>query len=138
MSAIVPTTTHKTKKRQRSQPNTNSISNPPKKKRRWDIKDRSYINSTAEKICQKLEFLEVAKIPVSPLKLLAVQVETLFVAWQNGALSNTYLQTTLEKFAIKMAEIEQNTLAPPGWRVRWNRYAISISFTFYFPYDIFS
>ena len=64
--------------------------------------------------------------------------QTLFVAWQNGALSNTYLQTTLEKFAIKMADIEQNTLAPPGWRVRWNRYAISISFTFYFPYDIFS
>ena len=39
------------------------------------MKDRTYINSTAEKICQKLEFLEVAKIPVSPLKLLAVQVE---------------------------------------------------------------
>jgi hypothetical protein len=99
----------------------NTSEDPPKKKRRWDMKDRTYINSTAEKICQKLEFLEVAKIPVSPLKLLAVQVETLFVAWQNGALSNTYLQTTLEKFAIKMAEIEQNTLAPPGWRVRWNR-----------------
>ena len=40
-----------------------------------DMKDRTYINSTAENLCQKLESLEVAKIPISPLKLLAVQVE---------------------------------------------------------------
>ena len=42
------------------------------------MKDRTYINSTAEKICLKLEVLEVSKIPISPLKLLAVQVEVRF------------------------------------------------------------
>ena len=40
-----------------------------------DMKDRTFINSTAEKLCQKLEALDVSKISISPLKLLAVQVE---------------------------------------------------------------
>ena len=39
------------------------------------MKDRTFINSSAEKLCLKLEALEVAKIAISPLKLLAVQVE---------------------------------------------------------------
>ena len=39
------------------------------------MKDRTYISGSAEKLCQKLEALEVAKIPISPLKLLAIQVE---------------------------------------------------------------
>lgn len=39
------------------------------------MKDRTYVNSTAEKLCLKLEALEVAKIAISPLKLLAVQAE---------------------------------------------------------------
>ena len=33
------------------------------------------VNSSAERMCLKLEALEVAKIPISQLKLLAVQVE---------------------------------------------------------------
>merc|ERR1719483_1663597 len=92
---------------------------PPKKKGRWDMKDRLCFG----KMCLKLEALEVAKIPISPLKLLAVQVETLFAAWQNGALSNSYLQTTLEKLSNQMTDIENHHLAPPGWRAVWDRSA---------------
>jgi len=100
---------------------------PPKKKGRWDMKDRLCFG----KMCLKLEALEVAKIPISPLKLLAVQVETLFAAWQNGALSNSYLQTTLEKLSNQMADIENHHLAPPGWRAVWDRYApLSVTFLF--------
>merc|ERR1719412_1419792 len=112
---------------------------PPKKKRRWDMKDRTYINSTAEILCLKLESLEVAKLPISPLKLLAVQVETLFGAWQNGALSNSYLQTTLEKFSAQMSDIESHHIAPPGWRAVWDRYDLfCLLFLYYsFAYDHF-
>merc|ERR1719195_258271 len=96
---------------------------PEKKRKRWDMKDRTYINYSAELICVKLEALEVAKMPISPLKLLAVQVETLFAAWQNGALSKNYLQTTLEKLSTQMLDIESHHLAPPGWRAVWDRSA---------------
>ena len=40
-----------------------------------DMKDRTYINSAAERLCLKLEALDVSKVHISPLKLLAVQVE---------------------------------------------------------------
>jgi len=106
----------------------------PKKKRRWDMKDRTFINSSAEKLCLKLEALEVAKIAISPLKLLAVQVETLFAAWHNGALSNSYLTSTMEKMSAQMQDIESHHLAPPGWRAVWDRYDL---FSFYFPFRHF-
>lgn len=109
---------------------------PQKKKRRWDMKDRTYINSTAERMCLKLEALEVSKIPISPLKLLAVQVETLFAAWQNGALSKSYLQTTLEKLSAQMSDIESHHLAPPGWRAVWDRYALLSRYYFFVLYDL--
>ena len=102
------------------------------------MKDRTYINSTAENLCQKLESLEVAKIPISPLKLLAVQVETLFVAWQNGALSQSYLQTSLDKLTSQMADIESHHLAPPGWRAVWDRYdPFALLFLLFLSYQHF-
>ena len=118
------------------------------------MKDRTFINSSAEKLCLKLEALEVAKIAISPLKLLAVQVEvtsgpnnlvsftkicnllfqTLFAAWHNGALSNSYLTSTMEKMSAQMQDIESHHLAPPGWRAVWDRYDL---FSFYFPFRHF-
>ena len=55
--------------------------------------------------------------------------QTLFAAWQVGALSNTYLQSSLEKFTTQMSDIENHHLAPPGWRAVWDRYD---PFSFYF------
>jgi len=108
-----------------------------KKRKRWDMKERTYINNSAEIMCLKLEALEVAKIPISPLKLLAVQVETLFTAWQNGALSKSYLQTTLEKLSTQMLDIESHHLAPPGWRAVWDRYALLSRYYFLFSLRLF-
>jgi len=102
-----------------------------KKRKRWDMKTYVNVNSSAERMCLKLEALEVAKIPISPLKLLAVQVETLFAAWQNGALSKSYLQTTLEKLSAQMLDIESHHLAPPGWRAVWDRYALLSRYYFF-------
>ncbi|CAB4063971.1 unnamed protein product [Lepeophtheirus salmonis] len=79
-------------------------------------------NSVAETLCDKLETLKVADIFITPLKLLAVQIETLFAAWQSGALSSSYLQRTLTDMTKKMSTIENNEIAPPGWKTIWDRF----------------
>ena len=61
--------------------------------------------------------------------------QTLFAAWHNGALSNSYLTNTLEKMSEQMKDIESHHLAPPGWRAVWDRYDL---FRFIFHSDIFS
>ena len=47
----------------------------------------------------------------------------MFEAWHNGALSAGYMQKFLSKMQQDMAYIEAQELAPPGWRVIWNRYS---------------
>lgn len=81
------------------------------------------IDNIAEMLCDKLEALEVHAIHISPLKLLAIKVETMFEAWHNGALSAGYMQKFLAKMQGDMAHLEAQELAPPGWRVIWNRYS---------------
>merc|ERR1712226_99962 len=81
------------------------------------------IDNIAEILCDKLESLEVHSIQISPLKLLAIQIETLFEAWHNGALSAAYMQKFLAKMQGEMSQLESHELAPPGWRVIWNRYS---------------
>ena len=56
------------------------------------------------------------------------------MAWQKGALSNSYLQTTLDKLSGQMSEIENRDLAPPGWRAVWDRYDL-LDLSFYFIYS---
>ena len=47
----------------------------------------------------------------------------MFEAWHNGALSAGYMQKFLAKMQGDMAHLEAQELAPPGWRVIWNRYS---------------
>jgi len=98
--------------------------------RRRDISDviegptfKKSIDNIAEILCDKLESLEVHAITISPLKLLAIQIETLFEAWHNGALSAAYMQKFLTKMQEEMSQLEGQEIAPPGWRVIWNRYS---------------
>merc|ERR1719419_1155209 len=79
------------------------------------------IDQVGETLCDKLEFLRVDKIEISPLKLLAVQTETIFEAWQSGALSPGYMQKYLSSLSTRLVEIESEHLAPPGWRAVWMR-----------------
>jgi len=81
------------------------------------------IDNIAEMLCDKLEALEVHAVHISPLKLVAVQIETMFEAWHNGALSAGYMQKFLAKMQGDMAHLEAQELSPPGWRVIWNRYS---------------
>lgn len=79
------------------------------------------IDDVAEGLCDKLEALDVASINISPLKLLAVRVETLFQAWQSGALTPGYMQKLLGELSGQMLSIEATELVPPGWKTIWNR-----------------
>ena len=65
-------------------------------------------------------------------------LQTLFVAWQNGALSQSYLQTSLDKLTSQMADIESHHLAPPGWRAVWDRYdPFALLFLLFLSYQHF-
>ena len=64
-------------------------------------------------------------------------LQALFTAWQNGALSKSYLQTTLEKLSTQMLDIESHHLAPPGWRAVWDRYALPSCYYFLFSLRLF-
>jgi len=120
------------------QPNTDSIQSKENignlmesnQKRKQNISDLNFgptykksIDDIAEMLCDKLESLEVHSIKISPLKLLAIQMETLFEAWHSGALSAAYMQKFLAKMQGEMSQLEIQELAPPGWRVIWNRYS---------------
>ena len=52
-----------------------------------------------------------------------VSFQTLFEAWHSGALSAAYMQKFLAKMQGEMSQLEIQELAPPGWRVIWNRYS---------------
>ncbi|XP_059086398.1 formin-binding protein 4-like [Tigriopus californicus] len=86
------------------------------------------IDDVAEGLCDKLEALEVASITISPLKLLAVRVETLFQAWQSGALTPGYMQKLLGELSRQMLNIEATELVPPGWKTIWNSSARKYSY----------
>ena len=49
-------------------------------------------------------------------------LQTIFEAWQSGALSAGYMQKYLNNLSQELLEIEADQLAPPGWRAVWNRY----------------
>jgi len=86
-------------------------------------KIKKYLHNVAETFCAKLEALQVQRIIVPTEKVIAIQLETMFEAWHNSALSAGYMQKFLSKMQREMAQLEAQELAPPGWRVIWNRYS---------------
>ncbi len=77
----------------------------------------------------------MASIDVSGLKLLAIQVETLFAAWQSSALSPAYMQKMMTELSGRMKHLEAEELAPPGWRATWDRYENQNRFSpYYYSY----
>jgi len=102
----------------------NYKTNGKKAKKGYDVSAgpsyKKSIDQVGEVLCDKLESLRVDKIKISPLKLLAVQTETIFEAWQSGALSAGYMQKFLSSISKQLLEIESDQLAPPGWRAVWN------------------
>ena len=66
--------------------------------------------------------LSLSKTVLLP-NFVVLYFQTMFEAWHNCALSAGYMQKFLSKMQREMAQLEAQELAPPGWRVIWNRYS---------------
>ncbi|XP_066999168.2 uncharacterized protein [Anabrus simplex] len=84
--------------------------------------DETYqqIDEMAQLISEKLNFLGEGKEPVSPVQIMAVQIETLVSAWQTGALSRSYWTRWLTDTVAELVRLEQ-VAAPDGWACEWDR-----------------
>ncbi|KAF0311797.1 Formin-binding protein 4 [Amphibalanus amphitrite] len=87
---------------------------------RADPEDADRINDMVEEIVDKLEFLGVGLETVSPVKVLAIQTQTLCAAWQSGDLRAAYFLRWLEAEVAAFAERERDS-APDGWTMQWHR-----------------
>jgi len=83
--------------------------------------ETEHISDLVEEIVDKLEFLGVGSETVSPLKMFAIQTQTLCAAWQEGDLEPAYFRRWLEAESRAFSTRERES-APPGWTMAWNRY----------------
>jgi len=74
----------------------------------------------ATELVEKLEQFKVEEERVSPLKTLAIKLETLYSAWCSGALSLSYLNIVLSKAKKNIEEAERKLDKPP-WKAVWDR-----------------
>ncbi|XP_078041939.1 uncharacterized protein LOC144472592 isoform X2 [Augochlora pura] len=71
-------------------------------------------------ILEKLKFLSEGKPTVSPVQMMSIQLQTLFVAWEGGYLEKSYLRRWLTDTSHELERLEQDA-APPGWLCQWDR-----------------
>lgn len=89
--------------------------------------DEEQVNILTQIVLEKLKFLSEGKQSVSPVQLMAIQLQTLFVAWEGGFLEKNYLRRWLTNTSHELERLEQDA-APPGWLCQWDRYSM--------PYEI--
>ncbi|KAK9294969.1 hypothetical protein QLX08_010605 [Tetragonisca angustula] len=82
--------------------------------------DEREVNLLAQIILEKLKFLSEGKPSVSPVQLMSIQLQTLFVAWEAGCLEKSYLRRWLSDTSHELERLEQDA-APPGWLCQWDR-----------------
>lgn len=94
-----------------------------------ELEAYQYVEQLAYLITEKVKFLEEGKEPVSPVQIMAIQIETLVSAWHAGALSQPYLSNWLSDTGAELARLEQ-AAAPDGWACEWDRYGIQFNSTY--------
>nr|XP_018897949.1 PREDICTED: formin-binding protein 4-like [Bemisia tabaci] len=85
-----------------------------------DDASKTEIESLSEVIIEKVRFLSEGKEPVSPVQIMAIQVETLMNAWQASCLSGKYLLNWLNETSKQLSSLEKEA-APGGWKCEWDR-----------------
>ncbi|KOC64365.1 Formin-binding protein 4 [Habropoda laboriosa] len=78
------------------------------------------VNLLSQIILEKLKFLSEGKSNVSPVQMMSIQLQTLFVAWEAGCLEKNYLRRWLTDTSHELERLEQDA-APPGWLCQWDR-----------------
>ncbi|KAK6636780.1 hypothetical protein RUM43_010443 [Polyplax serrata] len=78
------------------------------------------IEDSASLLKEKVTFLTGGIKEISPIQCMAIELETLVLAWQQGALTPSYLLRWLNE---KCADItsHEKTAAPSGWTCLWDR-----------------
>ncbi|CAL7942168.1 unnamed protein product [Xylocopa violacea] len=82
--------------------------------------DEEEVNQLSQIILEKLKFLSEGKPAVSPVQMMSIQLQTLFVAWEAGCLEKNYLRRWLTDTSHELERLEQDA-APPGWLCQWDR-----------------
>ncbi|XP_076180129.1 uncharacterized protein LOC143153138 isoform X2 [Ptiloglossa arizonensis] len=86
-----------------------------------DLKEEEgEVNLLSQIILEKLKFLSEGKPSVSPVQMMSIQLQTLFVAWEGGCLEKSYLRRWLTDTSHELERLEQDA-APPGWLCQWDR-----------------
>jgi len=78
------------------------------------------VSLTTAELVEKLEYFKVGEEKTSPLKTLAIKLETLYSAWAAGALSLPYYNVMLGLARRRLGEAEAG-LARPPWVAHWHR-----------------
>ncbi|XP_033327519.2 uncharacterized protein LOC117221048 [Megalopta genalis] len=82
--------------------------------------DEGEVALLSQIILEKLKFLSEGKPTVSPVQMMSIQLQTLFVAWEGGYLEKSYLRRWLTETSHELERLEQDA-APPGWLCQWDR-----------------
>ncbi|XP_031830345.1 uncharacterized protein LOC116426036 isoform X2 [Nomia melanderi] len=82
--------------------------------------DEGEVALLSQIILEKLKFLSEGKPTVSPVQMMSIQLQTLFVAWEGGCLEKSYLRRWLTDTSHELERLEQDA-APPGWLCQWDR-----------------
>ncbi|CAK9818615.1 Formin-binding protein 4 [Anthophora quadrimaculata] len=82
--------------------------------------DEGEVNLLSQIILEKLKFLSEGKPNVSPVQMMSIQLQTLFVAWEADCLEKNYLRRWLTDTSHELERLEQDA-APPGWLCQWDR-----------------
>ncbi|XP_076236920.1 uncharacterized protein LOC143180822 isoform X2 [Calliopsis andreniformis] len=100
--------------------NTEEGTSPPSKTPADSKEDEEEVNLLSQIILEKLKFLSEGKPSISPVQMMSIQLQTLFVAWEGGYLEKSYLRRWLTDTSHDLQRLEQDA-APPGWLCQWDR-----------------
>ncbi|XP_008199606.1 formin-binding protein 4 [Tribolium castaneum] len=82
--------------------------------------DCSLIEETYTTLKEKLGFLSEGREEVSPVQVMLIQVETLYIALKSGNLKHTYLKQWLDEKCSELIKLEKEA-TPEGWLLQWDR-----------------
>ncbi|KAL0276566.1 UNVERIFIED_CONTAM: hypothetical protein PYX00_004120 [Menopon gallinae] len=77
------------------------------------------IDDNATLLKEKVTFLTEGKDEISPIQYIAIQLETLSMAWQQRALSKKYFSRWVKEKCSDLIRHEKSA-APPGWTCLWD------------------
>lgn len=83
--------------------------------------------ATQTTLKEKLTFLCEGKDAISPVQIMSIQLEILFIAWKSGNLNTAYFSSWIKDVSSNLIKLEEDA-TPEGWNLEWDRYKLIIYF----------